>query len=110
MKHPDKIFATVNGASTDVISGQRGLIGGWHQHPRDFSAEYVRADAVEDMVAEARREALQEACDIAEKMAFLKDLDEKGGLITKMQGATAAVIANAINDLIHGRAKSEPTQ
>ncbi|WGG61825.1 hypothetical protein [Brucella intermedia] len=41
---PERIYAKVHGASTDVISGQRGLIGGWNEHQRDGQAEYVRAD------------------------------------------------------------------
>ncbi len=41
---PERIYAKVHGASTDVISGQRGLIGGWNEHHRDGQAEYVRAD------------------------------------------------------------------
>ncbi|MEN5248467.1 hypothetical protein [Brucella pseudintermedia] len=41
---PERIYAKVHGASTDVIRGQRGLIGGWNEHKRDGQAEYVRAD------------------------------------------------------------------
>ncbi len=43
---PKRIWARVNGASTDVISGQRGLIGGWFEHEREGFVEYVRADAI----------------------------------------------------------------
>ncbi len=55
---PERIYAKVHGASTDVISGQRGLIGGWNEHHRDGQAEYVRADlyaALEAQLAEARK-------------------------------------------------------
>lgn len=46
MTGPDRIWATVNGSSTDVISGLRGLIGGWHEHGqgRRGAAEYIRRD------------------------------------------------------------------
>ncbi len=60
---PERIYAKVHGASTDVISGQRGLIGGWNEHQRDGQAEYVRADlyaALEAQLAEARK-ALEQA-------------------------------------------------
>ena len=41
---PKRIYAKTHGASTDVISGQRGLIGGWNEHKRDGQIEFVRAD------------------------------------------------------------------
>ncbi len=41
---PERIYAKTHGASADVISGQRGLIGGWNEHKRDGQIEYVRAD------------------------------------------------------------------
>lgn len=41
---PERIYAKTHGASTDVISGQRGLIGGWNEHKRDGQTEFVRAD------------------------------------------------------------------
>lgn len=42
MTIPDRIFAKVHGASTDVISGRRGLIGGWNEHQREGQVEFVR--------------------------------------------------------------------
>ena len=44
MKGPDRIWAKTHGASTDVLSGQRGLIGGWNEHRRDGQDEYLRRD------------------------------------------------------------------
>ena len=44
MDNPERIYAKTHGASTDVISGQRGLIGGWSEHQRDGQTEYIRAD------------------------------------------------------------------
>lgn len=41
---PDRIWAKTHGASTDVISGARGLIGGWNEHRREGQHEYRRAD------------------------------------------------------------------
>lgn len=55
---PERIWAKVHGASTDVISGKRGLLGGWNEHARDGQTEYVRADRIEALereVAEAEK-------------------------------------------------------
>lgn len=41
---PERIWAKVHGASTDVMTGQRGLIGCWNEHRRDGQSEYIRAD------------------------------------------------------------------
>lgn len=44
---PERIWATVNGASTSLPSGTRQLIGGWSEtSDRPNAVEYVRADAV----------------------------------------------------------------
>ncbi|MDO5606796.1 MAG: hypothetical protein Q4G25_16725, partial [Paracoccus sp. (in: a-proteobacteria)] len=52
--HPARIWATVSGASTNVISGQRRLIGGWSEHPdKPHAIEYVRADLVKALDTEA---------------------------------------------------------
>ena len=47
MSGPERIWAKTHGASTDVISGQVGLIGGWNEHRRDGQEEYLRADPIE---------------------------------------------------------------
>lgn len=44
MTMPDRIWAKTHGASTDVLSGQRGLIGGWNEHRRDGQSAYLRQD------------------------------------------------------------------
>lgn len=44
---PRIIYARTHGASTDPISGKRGLIGGWNEHPRAGLVAYIRADAPE---------------------------------------------------------------
>lgn len=54
MSAPDRIWAKVHGASTDVISGQRGLIGGWNEHCRDGQVEYVRADLGQQQAVEVK--------------------------------------------------------
>lgn len=41
---PERIYAKTHGASTDVISGQRGLIGGWNEHKREGQVEFIRSD------------------------------------------------------------------
>lgn len=42
---PERIWATVNGASTRLPDGGRQLLGGWSQDPeRPRAMEYVRAD------------------------------------------------------------------
>ncbi|CAB4326583.1 hypothetical protein [Brucella sp. 191011898] len=43
---PGRIYAKIHGATTDVISGQRGLIGGWNEHKREGQIEYVRSDTL----------------------------------------------------------------
>ncbi|WP_132313658.1 hypothetical protein [Martelella mediterranea] len=50
---PAAIYATVNGASTDVMTGERQLIGGWNEHEDDFrrKTRYVRADLAGDVQA-----------------------------------------------------------
>lgn len=60
---PERIFAKVHGASTDLISGQRGLIGGWNEHKRDGQIEYVRSD----LIATYQAAALAQAIQIAER-------------------------------------------
>lgn len=66
MNEPETIFAKVHGASTDVISGQRGLIGGWVEHERPAHVPYVRADLLATARTEARNAALEEAAKLAE--------------------------------------------
>ncbi|MGV0878036.1 hypothetical protein V6767_12900 [Martelella sp. FLE1502] len=41
---PEIIYATVNGARTDVLSGRSQLIGGWEEHDRENprATRYVR--------------------------------------------------------------------
>ena len=51
---PERIYAKTHGASTDVISGQRGLIGGWNEHKRDGQTEFVRADLAAPHLAAVR--------------------------------------------------------
>ena len=51
---PERIWAKVHGASTDVISGKRGMIGGWNEHKRDGQVEYVRADRIEPLKREVK--------------------------------------------------------
>ena len=60
---PERIFAKVHGASTDLISGQRGLIGGWNEHKRDGQIEYVRSD----LIATYQAAVLEKAVQIAER-------------------------------------------
>lgn len=52
--NPARIWATVNGASTDALTGQRSLLGGWNERPdKPHAIEYVRADLVEALDTEA---------------------------------------------------------
>ena len=81
MSGPDRIWATVNGSSTDVISGLRGLIGGWHEHGqgRRGAAEYIRRDpAVIAALPEVQAliaDALEQAASIIEdNVRHAKDL------------------------------------
>lgn len=60
---PERIYAKTHGASTDVISGQRGLIGGWNEHKRDGQTEFVRSD----LIAAYQATALEQAAQIAER-------------------------------------------
>lgn len=62
---PDRIWAKIHGASTDVMRGQRGLLGAWHERQREGHVGYVREDLVEAAEAENQRlrAALQRAYD-----------------------------------------------
>lgn len=60
---PERIYAKTHGVSTDVISGQRGLIGGWNEHKRDGQTEFVRSD----LIAAYQATALEQAAQIAER-------------------------------------------
>ena len=44
MKPPEKIYAKAHGASTEMFSGRRSLIGGWHEHERPDHHCYIRSD------------------------------------------------------------------
>jgi len=70
---PERIYAKVHGASTDLISGQRGLIGGWNEHKRDGQAEYVRADLaiLSALEPSAARELALEEGDLQELLERL---------------------------------------
>ena len=52
---PEKIYAKTHGASTDVIYGKQGLIGGWRECARKNHIEYVRADLHAELKAENDR-------------------------------------------------------
>lgn len=41
---PERIWANMNGACTDLLTSQRELLGGWNEHQRDGQTEYIRAD------------------------------------------------------------------
>lgn len=63
---PERIWATVNGASTRVPDGGRQLIGGWSEDAeRPRAIEYVRADLYAALVSEVieARELLPDLCD-----------------------------------------------
>ena len=67
-KHPVRIWATVNGASTRLPDGGRQLLGGWSEDKdRPHAVEYVRADIADDLTTaymagfEAGRAALKES-------------------------------------------------
>lgn len=50
-KMPARIWATCNGMSTRLPDGKRQFIGGWSEDSdRPRAIEYVRADAVEELV------------------------------------------------------------
>lgn len=52
--HPQRIYATVNGASTRVPDGGRQFIGGWSEtSDRPGAAEYVRADIFDSLMFHA---------------------------------------------------------
>lgn len=55
-KMPEKIWAKTHGASTDVVSGQRGLIGGWSEHQREGQTEYIRLDVHAWFITKAEAE------------------------------------------------------
>lgn len=65
---PERIWAKIHGASTDVMSGQRGLLGAWHECQREGHTSYIRADLAAAMEAENQRlrealAGLELACD-----------------------------------------------
>lgn len=52
--HPQRIYATVNGASTRVPDGGRQLVGGWSEtSDRPGAVEYVRADVFRSLMFHA---------------------------------------------------------
>lgn len=52
---PRKIWAKTHGASTDIISGQRGLIGGWREHHYDCAHLYHHDDLVRELVESLKK-------------------------------------------------------
>ena len=53
---PERIWATVNGASTRLPDGVRQFIGGWSEDPtRPRAVEYVKASALDTARAEIER-------------------------------------------------------
>lgn len=67
MTIPDRIFAKVHGASTDVISGRRGLIGGWNEHRCEGQVEFVRAESLPRAGAAKQIEDVKYICGQWEK-------------------------------------------
>lgn len=55
--HPSRIWASVNGVRTRLPTGEQILIGGWEAVPGDKPVEYIRADVVDQMIAEALTQA-----------------------------------------------------
>lgn len=78
MTAPERIWATINGASTRIPDGGRQLIGGWSQdRDRPRAVEYVRADlyaALEAQLAETRK-ALEIADAFFRCIRFDRDRD-----------------------------------
>ena len=71
--HPERIWATVNGASTRLPDGGRQLLGGWSEDSeRPSAVEYVRADIHAALVSE-----LMESRE-AKPVAYM---DENGALL-----------------------------
>ncbi len=94
MKPPPVIYATVNGASTQVIgpqAGQRGLIGGWREHetPGRNEAIYYRADAL------VHSQAVQR--EIASAIQGLIEAAKEAGLdampVSTMESVVAEIVA-----------------
>ena len=86
MSGPERIWAKTHGASTDVISGKRGLLGGWNEHRRDGQVEYLRADG------ETRIEELAE-------LIYLRHCHEKHWLGARWE-------ANESKDVWHDKARA----
>lgn len=60
---PSVIYAKAHGASTDVMTGQRGLVGAWSEHPRDGHVAMAPKAQADDL-----RQALS---DVAGILTFL---------------------------------------
>lgn len=70
---PEKIWATVNGASTRLPDGGRQLLGGWSEDAgRPRAVGYVRADLHAALIAERDRLALANAELLADQRETLK--------------------------------------
>ena len=72
MSGPERIWAKTHGASTDVISGQRGLIGGWNENRRDGQEEYLRLDG--ETLTEVRA-ALRRCDEVLARCGLMADED-----------------------------------
>lgn len=93
---PERIWAKIHGASTDVMSGQRGLLGAWHECQREGHVGYIRTDLVEAMEAENQRlrAALQRAYDHVLRDApdwFMRHSHEQQALEVERSAALAAL-------------------
>lgn len=75
MRHPDRIYATVNGASTEVFSGRRALIGGWHEHGADRpgAQAYLREDG--PTLTEVRK-ALRDSASVLQQICRDRGMPE----------------------------------
>lgn len=91
MTGPDHIWATVNGASTDVITHKRGLLGGWREHLPQWPGhtEYIRREPavlaalpeVQALVTAEREAALAGVLSVvrAEFAKWIGQMDPKAG-------------------------------
>ncbi len=96
MKPPAVIYATVNGASTRVIgpqAGQRGLLGGWHEHetPGRNEAAYYRADALINSPAVQR--------EIASAIQGMIEAAKEAGLDAMPVSAMESMVADIVAGL-----------
>lgn len=94
-KSPERIWDTVNGASTSLPSGVRQQIGGWSQtSDRPLAVEYVHADLIATPTPSDRSGGNLDAATCLIKDAFEDAGHEVGGTFARRLAAEIMLLAH----------------